>query len=65
MAHRRLPSDVNWLKAQRIKRDEAERDLVFLGTKCTVRKVQDFFGTQILCDINFGESTEVLELPDL
>ena len=34
LAHRRLPSDVNWLKAQRIKRDEAERDLVFLGTYC-------------------------------
>ena len=31
LAHRRLPPDINWLKAQKLKRDQAEKDLVFLG----------------------------------
>ena len=63
LAHRRLPSDVNWLKAQRIKRDEAERDLVFLGMKnarCgkfTIFLSLRFYVKSIL------ENVEVLKLP--
>ena len=31
MAHKTLPSDINWLKVQKMKRDQAEKDLSFLG----------------------------------
>jgi cation-transporting ATPase 13A3/4/5 len=31
LAHRRLPLEINWLKAQKMKRDQAEKNLVFLG----------------------------------
>eukprot|EP00095_Tigriopus_kingsejongensis_P002264 snap_masked-scaffold633_size121756-processed-gene-0.12 protein:Tk02264 transcript:snap_masked-scaffold633_size121756-processed-gene-0.12-mRNA-1 annotation:"probable cation-transporting atpase 13a3-like" len=31
LAHRILPKEVNWVKAQKIKRDQVERDLTFLG----------------------------------
>lgn len=31
LAHKRLPSEINWLKVQKMKRDQAEKDLIFLG----------------------------------
>ena len=31
LAHRQLPSDIKWLKVQKMKRDEVEKDLVFIG----------------------------------
>lgn len=31
LAHKRLGQDINWLKAQKMKRDKAESQLVFLG----------------------------------
>ncbi|TRY61546.1 hypothetical protein TCAL_03194 [Tigriopus californicus] len=31
LAHRTLPAEINWMKAQKIKRDVVEKDLKFLG----------------------------------
>ena len=31
LAHKRLPPEINWLKVQKMKRDQAEKDLIFLG----------------------------------
>ena len=31
LAHKKLPTDINWLKVQKMKRDQAEKDLNFLG----------------------------------
>ena len=31
LAYRTLPSDMNWLKVQKMKRDQAETELIFLG----------------------------------
>lgn len=31
LAHRVLPNDINWLKIQKLKREQVERDLTFLG----------------------------------
>ena len=31
LAHKRLPSEINWLKVQKMKRDQAEKDLIFIG----------------------------------
>ena len=31
LAHKKLPSDINWLKVQKMKRDQVEKDLTFLG----------------------------------
>ena len=31
LAHKKLPKDINWLKVQKMKRDQAEKDLNFLG----------------------------------
>ena len=31
LAHKKLPSEINWLKVQKMKRDQAEKDLIFLG----------------------------------
>ncbi len=31
LAYKKLPSEINWLKIQKMKRDQAEKDLIFLG----------------------------------
>ena len=31
LAHKKLPPEINWLKVQKMKRDQAEKDLIFLG----------------------------------
>ncbi len=31
LAHKKLPPEINWLKAQKMKRDKAESDLTFIG----------------------------------
>ena len=31
VAHKKLPSEVKWLKVQKMKRDQVEKDLIFIG----------------------------------
>lgn len=64
LAHKKLPAEVNWLKAQKMKRDVAEKDLVFLGflimqntlKPATTPVIHQLLGAGIRCVMVTGDN---------